>query len=158
MLDLESGKIKDFIKFDIGNLAMVTGGHNCGRVGTIVHKEKHKGGHDIVHVEDGTGKRWVACKMGFRERGVCWEEGGSHTGFGTHRAEGSRPVAERAHVPGGLCPAGLAPCLKPCRKDQAVLTSCALAINKAQGWSGSMLTCMCAVPAAGSPPASPTCL
>jgi hypothetical protein len=69
MLDLESGKIKDFIKFDIGNLAMVTGGHNCGRVGTIVHKEKHKGGHDIVHVEDGTGKRWVAWGIG--RGGVC---------------------------------------------------------------------------------------
>jgi hypothetical protein len=42
MLDIESGKIKDFVKFDVGNLAMVTGGHNNGRVGTIVHKEKHK--------------------------------------------------------------------------------------------------------------------
>ena len=44
MLDIESGKIKDFVKFDVGNLAMVTGGHNNGRVGTIVHKEKHKVG------------------------------------------------------------------------------------------------------------------
>lgn len=42
MLDLETGKIKDFIKFDLGNLAMVTGGHNNGRVGTIVHKERHR--------------------------------------------------------------------------------------------------------------------
>jgi hypothetical protein len=57
MLDLESGKITDFIKFDLGNLAMVTGGHNNGRVGTIVHKEKHKGGHDIVHIEDAAGNR-----------------------------------------------------------------------------------------------------
>jgi small subunit ribosomal protein S4e len=37
-----AGKIKDFIKFDLGNLAMVTGGHNNGRVGTIVHKERHR--------------------------------------------------------------------------------------------------------------------
>jgi ribosomal protein S4E len=44
MFDIESGKIKDFVKFDVGNLAMVTGGHNNGRVGTIVHKEKHKVG------------------------------------------------------------------------------------------------------------------
>lgn len=42
MLDLETGKVKDFVKFDVGNLCMVTGGHNNGRVGTIVHKEKHK--------------------------------------------------------------------------------------------------------------------
>jgi small subunit ribosomal protein S4e len=39
-----AGKIKDFIKFDLGNLAMVTGGHNNGRVGTIVHKERHRCG------------------------------------------------------------------------------------------------------------------
>lgn len=52
MLDLESGKIKDFIKFDIGNLCIATGGHNNGRVGTIVHKEKHKGSFDIVHIRD----------------------------------------------------------------------------------------------------------
>ena len=38
MLDIETGKIKDFVKFDLGNLAMATGGHNNGRVGTIVHK------------------------------------------------------------------------------------------------------------------------
>lgn len=42
MLDLESGKVKDFVRFDVGNLVMVTGGHNNGRVGTIVHREKHK--------------------------------------------------------------------------------------------------------------------
>jgi small subunit ribosomal protein S4e len=45
-------------QFDLGNLAMVTGGHNNGRVGTIVHKEKHRGGHDIVHIEDSSGNRW----------------------------------------------------------------------------------------------------
>jgi len=55
MLDLETGKVKDFIKFDVGNLAMVTGGHNNGRVGTIVHKEKHKGSFDIVHIKDAAG-------------------------------------------------------------------------------------------------------
>ncbi|GAB4814828.1 hypothetical protein N2152v2_001874 [Parachlorella kessleri] len=55
MLDLETGKIKDFVKFDVGNLCMVTGGHNNGRVGTVVHKEKHKGSFDIVHVKDAVG-------------------------------------------------------------------------------------------------------
>jgi len=59
MLDLESGKIKDFVKFDIGNLAMVTGGHNNGRVGIIVNKEKHKGSFDIVHIEDAAGNRFA---------------------------------------------------------------------------------------------------
>ena len=65
MLDLESGKIKDHVKFDLGNLAMVTGGHNNGRVGTIVHREKHKGGHDIVHIEDAAGNRCVGGRGGW---------------------------------------------------------------------------------------------
>jgi len=59
MLDIESGKIKDFVKFDLGNLAMVTGGHNAGRVGVIVHREKHKGSFEIVHIEDAAGNRFA---------------------------------------------------------------------------------------------------
>ncbi len=55
MLDLETGKIRDFIKFDVGNLCMLTGGHNNGRVGIITHKEKHRGSFDIVHVKDAAG-------------------------------------------------------------------------------------------------------
>ena len=31
---------------------MLTGGRNQGRVGTLVHKERHVGGYDIVHVRD----------------------------------------------------------------------------------------------------------
>ena len=38
-----------------GNLAMVTGGHNLGRVGTITHREKHPGSFDIVHIKDTLG-------------------------------------------------------------------------------------------------------
>lgn len=56
MLDIETGKIKDFIKFGVGNLCMVTGGRNCGRVGTVTHQEKHKGSFDVCHVKDATGK------------------------------------------------------------------------------------------------------
>ena len=59
MLDLETGKIKDFIKFDIGQLCMATGGHNRGRVGTIVSKEKHKGSFDIVLVRDAAGQEFA---------------------------------------------------------------------------------------------------
>lgn len=47
-----SHKIDGFLKFDVGNLVMVTGGRNMGRAGTIVHKERHIGGFDIVHVRD----------------------------------------------------------------------------------------------------------
>ena len=55
MFDIETGKIKDFIKFDVGQLVMVTGGRNQGRVGTITSKEKHKGSFDVCHVKDATG-------------------------------------------------------------------------------------------------------
>ncbi|KAK9761147.1 40S ribosomal protein S4 [Basidiobolus ranarum] len=51
-LDLETGKMTEFIKFDVGNVAMITGGRNMGRVGIITHREKHHGGFDIVHVKD----------------------------------------------------------------------------------------------------------
>lgn len=53
--DLEKGKITDWIKFEIGNLCMVTGGHNVGRVGVVDHRERHPGSFDIVHVKDQNG-------------------------------------------------------------------------------------------------------
>jgi len=39
----------------VGQLVMVTGGRNQGRVGTIFSKEKHKGSFDICHVKDAQG-------------------------------------------------------------------------------------------------------
>lgn len=54
-VDIETGKIVDYIKFDVGNLVMITGGRNLGRVGVIVHKEKHEGSFDIVHIKDAAG-------------------------------------------------------------------------------------------------------
>jgi len=50
--DLENNKMTDFIKFDVGKMCMVTGGRNMGRVGVIQRREKHLGGHDIIHVKD----------------------------------------------------------------------------------------------------------
>ena len=51
-IDLETGKITEFIKFDTAAIAMVTGGRNIGRVGVITHRERHDGGFNIVHVKD----------------------------------------------------------------------------------------------------------
>jgi small subunit ribosomal protein S4e len=51
-IDLATGKITDFIRFDTGVVAMVTGGRNMGRVGVITHRERHDGGFNIVHVKD----------------------------------------------------------------------------------------------------------
>jgi small subunit ribosomal protein S4e len=38
----------DFIKFDVGNVVMVTGGRNTGRVGVIKNREKHKGSFETI--------------------------------------------------------------------------------------------------------------
>jgi ribosomal protein S4E len=54
-VDIESGKITDFIKFDAGNVVMVTKGRSTGRVGTIVSVEKHPGSFDIVTIKDAKG-------------------------------------------------------------------------------------------------------
>jgi len=58
-LDLTTGKITDFIKFDVGNLVTITGGHNIGRVGVITHRERHPGSFDIVHVRDAAGQQFA---------------------------------------------------------------------------------------------------
>lgn len=57
--DIHTNKISDFVKFDIGQVCMVTGGRNRGRVGTIVAKEKHKGSFDIVIVKDAAGNEFA---------------------------------------------------------------------------------------------------
>jgi len=51
-IDLATGKITDFIQFDTGTIAMVTGGRNMGRVGVVTHRERHDGGFNIVHIKD----------------------------------------------------------------------------------------------------------
>merc|ERR1712071_503423 len=51
-IDLTTGKIQDFIRFDTGVIAMATGGRNMGRVGVITHRERHDGGFNIVHIKD----------------------------------------------------------------------------------------------------------
>lgn len=54
-IDIATGKIVDFLKFEAGKLAMITKGRNTGRVGTILHVEKHPGSFDIVTVRDSAG-------------------------------------------------------------------------------------------------------
>jgi len=59
VFDIATSKITDYIKFDSGNMCMVTGGHNVGRVGTVVHRERHPGSFDIVHVKDAAGNNFA---------------------------------------------------------------------------------------------------
>lgn len=54
-VDIATGKIVDHLKFEIGKLAMITKGRNTGRVGTVLHVERHPGAFDIVTVRDATG-------------------------------------------------------------------------------------------------------
>jgi len=54
-IDIATGKITDFIKFDNGNLAMIIGGRNLGRIGIIERREKHPGSTEIVHLKDAVG-------------------------------------------------------------------------------------------------------
>lgn len=79
-IDIETGKITEFIRFDTGAVAMITGGRNMGRVGVITHRERHDGGFDIVHLKDvldntfatrlsnvfiiGTEKPWISLPKG----------------------------------------------------------------------------------------------
>ena len=47
-----------FIYLFLGSLAYITGGNNVGRVGTILHRERHLGSFDIIHVRDEHGKEF----------------------------------------------------------------------------------------------------
>jgi ribosomal protein S4E len=54
-VDLETGKMTDIIRYQIGNLCMISRGRNTGRVGVIQHIEKHPGSFDIVTTKDAAG-------------------------------------------------------------------------------------------------------
>lgn len=58
-VNLSTGKITEFVKFDIGNVAMITGGRNTGRVGIIESRDKHLGGFDILHIKDANGQKFA---------------------------------------------------------------------------------------------------
>jgi len=58
-IDIATGKVSAHIKFDIGNLCMVTKGANVGRVGLIVAKDRHPGSFDIVHIRDRKGNEFA---------------------------------------------------------------------------------------------------
>jgi len=51
-VDIETGKIEKFVKFQVGNICMITGGKNLGRVGILKELELHPGAETIAYVED----------------------------------------------------------------------------------------------------------
>jgi len=54
-LDLATNKVVDYAKFEVGNVCMICGGNNMGRVGVISHRERHPGSFEIIHVKDAAG-------------------------------------------------------------------------------------------------------
>jgi len=58
-VDIESQKILEFVKFESGNICMITKGRNAGRVGIIGHIERHPGSFDIVSVKDAAGNTFA---------------------------------------------------------------------------------------------------
>jgi len=47
--------MSDILKFEIGAMSMITRGRNAGRIGTLMHIEKHEGSFNIVTVKDAKG-------------------------------------------------------------------------------------------------------
>jgi len=62
LIDIESGKVKEFVRFKPGALAFVTGGANTGRIGEIVDVERHPGSFDIIHVKDAQDRTFATRK------------------------------------------------------------------------------------------------
>jgi len=54
-VDLATNKMLDHVKFETGNMAIISGGNNIGRVGIIQHRERHPGSFEMVHVKDAVG-------------------------------------------------------------------------------------------------------
>jgi small subunit ribosomal protein S4e len=53
--NLETGLVTKFVHFETGNICMITGGHNTGRIGEIIQREAHPGSFEIVHIRDVAG-------------------------------------------------------------------------------------------------------
>jgi small subunit ribosomal protein S4e len=58
-VSISTGKMSDIFAFEMGAMVMVTKGHNAGRVGQLVHLEKHDGSFSIVTVKDKKGNSFA---------------------------------------------------------------------------------------------------
>jgi len=58
-VDLATGKMLDYVKFEPGNVVMIAAGNNMGRVGVITHRERHPGSFEIVHIKDAVGHQFA---------------------------------------------------------------------------------------------------
>jgi ribosomal protein S4E len=58
-IDLATGKVTEVYKLELGADVMVTGGKNCGRVGVLLHRDRHPGSFDMVQVRDAVGHEFM---------------------------------------------------------------------------------------------------
>lgn len=58
-VDIETPTSPNHVKFENGNLCMLIGGNNIGRVGVIQHRERHAGSFEIVHLVDKLGHKFA---------------------------------------------------------------------------------------------------
>lgn len=58
-INISTNKMSDILKFDLGSMVMITKGHNCGRVGTLMHVEKHDGSFSIITIKDSKGNTFA---------------------------------------------------------------------------------------------------
>jgi len=58
-VDLNTNKVIEHLKFEVGTMVMITGGRNAGRVGTLTNVERHPGSFDICHIQDATGSKFA---------------------------------------------------------------------------------------------------
>jgi len=54
-VDIATGKMSDILSMEIGAMVMITKGHNAGRIGQLMHVEKHEGSFNIATVKDTKG-------------------------------------------------------------------------------------------------------
>jgi len=59
VVDHAESKVLEVIKNRVGKVAMVTGGANRGRVGTIKSLERHPGAFDLAHMADDAGNEFI---------------------------------------------------------------------------------------------------
>jgi len=58
-VDIKTNKMSDIIKFELGAMVMITKGGNTGRVGTLMHIEKHEGSFSVVTIKDKKGNTFA---------------------------------------------------------------------------------------------------
>ncbi|MES1919049.1 40S ribosomal protein S4 [Bonamia ostreae] len=58
-LNLETNQIEMFVKFNVGNKALITGGNNVGRIGVISKIERHLDSSDIIQLVDRKGETFA---------------------------------------------------------------------------------------------------